>query len=216
MIIFENDDIIIANKLPSIPSVPDQSLDQSLLSILSKKRSKELFPLNRLDRPTSGIVLFAKSRKAAATYSKFISTSLMEKHYTALVQNKPKLEKDQLVHYIKKKGNMKKSLIQNKPGEGFKKAKLSYKTIGATSHYQILEIKLHTGRFHQIRAQLAHIGCPIKGDVKYGARRKNNDRSIHLHAHKLKMTLAGEKEPRIFVAPFPEDALWKVVQTIIG
>lgn len=215
MIIFENDDLIIANKAPSIPSIPDQSNDTSLLGILSKKKSTTLFPLNRLDRPTSGLVLFAKSKKAAAIYSKLITASKLEKRYMALVQNKPEPAEGHVTHYIKKISPAKKSVIQSTPEKGFKKAELSYKIIGSTTHYQILDIQLYSGRFHQIRAQLAEIGCPIKGDVKYGARRKNSDRSIHLHAYKLKMTLTGEKEPRVFIAPFPEDPLWSVVQTIL-
>lgn len=214
LIVFENKDILILYKAPGIPSIPDKTGSPSLLSQAIDQNNSILFPINRIDRPASGLILFAKHKIAAAYYSDLISSSSIEKSYLAFVQNKP-AQKMVLRHYLKQDTYKNKALIRTDPGKGFKKSELTLTLLGSSTHYHLLSIDIQTGRFHQIRAQLAAQGYPIKGDVKYGARRKNNDRSIHLLAYKLHILLKGEQEARIFNSPFPEDPLWDFAQTLI-
>lgn len=213
-VIFENEDLLILYKAPGIPSIPDKTGSESLLSQASAEKKTDLFPINRIDRPAAGIIIFAKNKKSAAYYSELITSDKIEKTYLAFVQTEPPKTKV-LTHYLKQDPHKNKAQVKIKAEKGFKKSELKLNLIGSSTHYHLLSIKIKTGRFHQIRAQLAAEKYPIKGDVKYGARRKNNDRSIHLLAYKLRIFLKGEKEARIFTSPFPEDSLWDFAKNLI-
>lgn len=215
MIIFENKDILILYKPNGIPGVPDKSCESSLLTTTEKEKKTTLFPVNRIDRPAAGLILFAKHRSAAAYYSAQLRSESTEKTYLAFVPEISGEPRQKIIHYLKHDTRLKKAIVHNNAEPGFKKSSLSLQVLGNATNYQLIAVRLDSGRFHQIRAQLAAIGSPIKGDVKYGARRKNPDRSIHLLAYKLKIILEGEKEARIFVSPFPKDPLWDFAQTLI-
>jgi len=158
-----------------------------------------------LDRPVSGVVIFAKTRKSAAQLSEMLQKGQFIKKYLAAVQNKPNEEEGELIHYLNKRNF--KAFVSKTPGNG-KLAKLKYKIVGQSDHYTFLEIDLKTGRFHQIRAQLAAMGCPVKGDVKYGARRANKDRSIHLHALSIEFKNPLNNKKLKLSADLPDDPVW--------
>ena len=208
-IVFENGDIICINKRAGVPSQADLTGDISTFDKVKKHLNYEPFLLNRIDRPVSGLILFAKTKEMAMLYSKFLSDKATIKTYYAIVKNKPVLHENTLENTLMKKGT--KTYISKNPKIG-KKAVLSYKYIGSGDRYHYLKIKLITGRFHQIRAQLAHIGCEIKGDVKYGARRANKDRSICLHAYGIEIKTSVEKKILSIKADFPDTALWRDLQ----
>jgi 23S rRNA pseudouridine1911/1915/1917 synthase len=154
-------------------------------------------------------LLFAKTSKALSRLNKQFSERETRKTYWALVENKPEKEHDRLVHHLKRNTKQNKSYAYPKPIEDSKRAVLNYSWIKSLNHYHLLEIDLETGRHHQIRAQLAHIGCVIKGDLKYGAKRSNNDGGIHLHAKTLQIQHPVKKNTMTFEAPLPEDKLWQ-------
>ena len=204
-ILYQTESLIAVNKPAGIPVIPDLTTDPSAISILSKQLSITLYPINRLDRPASGLVLFAKSQEYAALLNQVFKDRNATKIYFAAVRNNPEPPGGSLVNFLVKKNY--KAYISSQKKQG-KKAVLKYKTIGKTDHYHILEIELITGRFHQIRAQLSNIGSPIKGDVKYGARRSNKDRSIHLHARSLEFIHPLTNETICINAPLPNEPLW--------
>jgi len=208
-IVFENNDIICINKKAGVPSQADLSGDISVFDKVKKYLQYEPFLLNRIDRPVSGIILFAKTKEMAKLYSKFLSDKATVKTYYAIVENKPVLLENTLENTLIKKA--KKTYISKNPNIG-KKAVLSYKYIGSGDRYHYLKIKLITGRFHQIRAQLAHIGCFIKGDVKYGAKRANKDRSICLHAYSIEIKTLNKKPLLTIKADFTDTILWRDLQ----
>ena len=192
-----------------MPVQNDKSNDKSLLQLSIMYAKSNLFLINRLDRPASGLVIMAK-KKEIQTY--FSGNDKIEKSYLAVVKKGIPHEKAELTHYLKKDGKKMRSEVSNEEKTEFKKSILSYNLIKSMDNYDLLEVKLHTGRFHQIRAQLSHIGHPIKGDVKYRARRKNPDRSIHLHAYKISFKHPKSKKQIDLAAPIPEsDGLWKSV-----
>ncbi|MFT5764377.1 MAG: 23S rRNA pseudouridine1911/1915/1917 synthase, partial [Saprospiraceae bacterium] len=160
------------------------------------------------DRPATGVVLFAKNKKALANLNQQFKDRTIKKTYLAVVKNTPENPEGHLVHYVYKNNTKNKSVATTEESPGTKKAELKYKVIGQSDNYSLLEIELITGRFHQIRSQLAAIGCPIRGDVKYGFKRGNKDRSIHLHAWKLRFTHPVSEELVELVAPLPEDSVW--------
>jgi 23S rRNA pseudouridine1911/1915/1917 synthase len=164
-----------------------------------------------LDRPTSGIVVFAKTSKALTRLNETFKNRETQKTYWAIVKNAPPKTEDTLVHFLRRntKNNTSKAHIKEVPDA--KEAKLLYKIIKKLDNYYALEIDLHTGRHHQIRAQLTAVGCPIKGDLKYGFDRSNPNGGIHLHARKLVLTHPVTKDPLELIAPVPEDVLWKLV-----
>lgn len=164
--------------------------------------------VHRLDRPTSGIVVFARTSKALARLNKMFSERETEKIYWAIVKNTPPENDATLVHFLKRNPKQNKSYAHIKEVPDSKKAILHYKIIKQLNNYCLLEIVLETGRHHQIRSQISSIGSPIKGDLKYGFDRSNSDGSIHLHARRLKLTHPVLKEAMTFEAPLPEDTLW--------
>ncbi len=218
-IIHEDNHIIVINKrvgdIVQGDKTGDKPLSEVVKEYIKEKYNKpnEVFlgVVHRLDRPTTGIVVFAKTSKALERLNKMFSERETQKTYWAVVKNKPSKNEDNLIHYLKRneKNNTSRAHIKEVPES--KKASLDYKIIKELNNYFALEINLHTGRHHQIRAQLSAIGCPIKGDLKYGFDRSNNDGGIHLHARKLVFIHPVTKEAMIFVAQTPEDVIWNAI-----
>lgn len=161
-----------------------------------------------MDRPTSGIVIFAKTSKALPRLNKLFADKEAKKTYWAIVKNAPEKQQDTLTHWMKRNPKQNKSYANRKEVPDSKKAILDYRLIKKLDNYYLLEIDLKTGRHHQIRAQLTSIGCPIKGDLKYGFDRSNKDGSIHLHARSLSFIHPVKKELLEFTAPTPDDSVW--------
>jgi 23S rRNA pseudouridine1911/1915/1917 synthase len=207
-ILFEDHHLVAVNKPRAMPSQPDPTGDQSVLKLLRKRFRRTYHIVNRIDRPTSGIVLLAKTGKAAAAMSRLIQERKMVKTYLAAVGELPDPPSGIRRDYLIKRNN--KAEVTDDPGKG-KEAILKYRLAGESDRYFFLEIEPITGRFHQIRAQLAHFGYPIKGDVKYGARRSNPDRSIHLHAWKLSFRHPFTGEQIELIAPLPDDPIWNSI-----
>ena len=218
-VIHEDNHLIVVNKRVGDIVQGDKTGDKPLSDIvkeyIKEKYNKpgEVFlgVVHRLDRPTTGIVVFARTSKALSRMNELFSNRATQKTYWAVVKNKPVKSQDKLVHYIKRneKNNTSKAHLNEVPDS--KLASLEYKIIKELTNYTALEIELHTGRHHQIRAQLAAIGSPIKGDLKYGFDRSNPDGGIHLHARKLCFTHPVSKEAITIIAPTPDDVIWKAV-----
>ena len=165
--------------------------------------------VHRLDRPVTGVVLFARTSKALSRLTKMFREGEMQKTYWAIVKDLPPKEADRLVHHMVRNTKQNKSYCNESPKAGSKEAVLSYRVIGKSDNYFLLEINLETGRHHQIRAQLAHIGCPIKGDLKYGFPRSNANGGINLHAREIRFVHPVTKNEVTITAAVPEgDALW--------
>lgn len=207
-LLYKNNQLIAFNKPAGMPVQSDKTGDNSLLILAQAYAKKNLELIHRIDRPASGLVLLSKERGALASLNKQFQERTVEKTYLAIVKNKPEADKATLIHYMQKNEQQNRSVAYDKEIAHSKKAELSYEVIGSSDNYHLLKIELHTGRHHQIRAQLAAIGSPIKGDAKYGFKRSNQDRSIHLHAWKIafKHPISGAKEE--IVAPLPMDSLW--------
>lgn len=218
-ILHEDNHIIVINKRVGDIVQGDKTGDKPLSEIVKEyikdkyNKPGEVFlgVVHRLDRPTTGIVVFAKTSKALERLNKMFSERETNKTYWAVVKNKPPKNEDNLIHYLKRneKNNTSKAHLKEVPES--KKASLDYKIIKELNNYFALEINLHTGRHHQIRAQLQAIGCPIKGDLKYGFDRSNPDGGIHLHARKLAFTHPVSKEQIEIIAPTPSDAIWNSI-----
>jgi 23S rRNA pseudouridine1911/1915/1917 synthase len=218
-IIHEDNHIIVINKrvgdIVQGDKTGDQPLSEILKEYLKEKYEKpgEVFlgVVHRLDRPTTGIVIFARTSKALTRLNELFSNRETQKTYWAVVKNKPSKNTDTLIHFLKRneKNNTSKAHLKEVPES--KKASLDYTIIKELNNYFVLEINLHTGRHHQIRAQLAAIGCPIKGDLKYGFDRSNPDGGIHLHARKLVFIHPVTKVKLELVAPTPSDAIWNSI-----
>ncbi len=215
-IIYEDNHLIAINKRPGDIVQGDKTGDLPLSEIvklyIKKKYDKPgkvyLGVAHRLDRPTSGIVVFAKTSKALPRLNKLFAEKEAQKTYWAIVKNIPKKEEDTLVHWLKRNAKQNKSYAYYKEVPESKKAILDYRLIKKLDNYFLLEIDLKTGRHHQIRAQLTAIGLPIKGDLKYGFDRSNKDGSIHLHARALSFIHPVKKELLQLTAPTPNDSVW--------
>ena len=218
-IIYEDNHLIAINKRPGELVQGDKTGDvcivDELKSFLKKRDNK---PGNvfvglphRLDRPTSGVLLLTKTDKALSRVNKLIHDREFHKTYWAIVRNKPPKNSDRLVHWLQKNEKQNKSFASNIEKNGWLKAELEYTAIASSENYHLLEIKLFTGRHHQIRVQLAEIGCPIRGDLKYGFERSNRDGSISLHARTLEFIHPIKNELLKIVAPPPKDKLWEVL-----
>lgn len=215
-IIHEDNHIIVVNKRVGDIVQGDITGDKPLSDVVKEyikiKYNKPgdvfLGVVHRLDRPTTGIVVFAKTSKALTRLNESFKNRETQKTYWAVVKNTPPKEKDTLTHFLKRnsKNNTSKANLKEIPDS--KKASLSYQIIKKLDNYFVLEIDLHTGRHHQIRAQLQAIGCPIKGDLKYGFDRSNPDGGIHLHAKKLVLKHPVSKEIITFNATTPNDSIW--------
>ncbi|WP_298119544.1 RluA family pseudouridine synthase [Flavobacterium sp.] len=218
-ILHEDNHIVVINKrvgdIVQGDKTGDKPLSEVVKEYIKEKYNKpgEVFlgVVHRLDRPTTGIVVFAKTSKALERLNKMFSERETNKTYWAVVKNKPPKNEDNLIHFLKRneKNNTSKAHLKEVPES--KKASLDYKIIKELNNYFALEINLHTGRHHQIRAQLQAIGCPIKGDLKYGFDRSNPDGGIHLHARKLAFVHPVSKEKIEIIAPTPSDAIWNSI-----
>lgn len=215
-VLYEDNHIIAVNKRPGDIVQGDKTGDKPLVDVVkeyiahkyNKPGAVFLGVVHRLDRPTSGVIIFARTSKALSRLNKLFATRTTEKIYWAVVKNEPPKEKDTLVHYLVRNSKQNKSYANDKEVPSSKKAVLHYQIIRKLKNYYTLEIALETGRHHQIRSQLSAIGIPIKGDLKYGFDRSNPDGSIHLHARELKFTHPVTKEILQIIAPTPRDVLW--------
>jgi len=206
-IVFEDEYIIAVNKAGGFLSQPGNNSDISLKDILELKYGKELFILTRLDRPVSGLILFAKNPVSAALFSNALASG--EKTYVAILEKKPEPDSGTLQDNLIKSGT--KSYISNDPATG-KKAALEYKYLASSTNYHYVKIRLKTGRYHQIRVQMANIGCPVLHDVKYGARRSNKEKTIGLHSLRISVYHPVRKEMITLEAGFPHSILWEVLK----
>ncbi len=208
---------VVVNKKSSDIVQGDKTGDVPLVDIVKSFLKKEFNKpgnvfcgvVHRLDRPTSGALVFARTSKALTRLNEQFREKTTKKTYWAVVETKPAQNNGRLVHFLKKNEKQNKSYASETETNGSKKAILSYRLLISSDKYHLLEIELETGRHHQIRCQLGTIGCIIKGDVKYGAKRSNKDASIHLHARKLSFTHPTTKENIEVTAPVPEDSLWQ-------
>ena len=215
-ILYEDNHLIVVNKLPGELVQGDETGDRTLADDVkeylrvkySKPGNVYLGIPHRLDRPTSGIVVYAKTEKALIRLNEAFRGSGVRKTYWAVVDHMPRKPESTLIHYIVRNSANNKSVAYPKEIKGSKIARLDYKLIGTSDKYYLLEIALHTGRHHQIRAQLAAIGLHIKGDLKYGFPRSNPDGGIHLHARKIVFIHPVKKEEVTIVAPPPHDPVW--------
>lgn len=218
-ILHEDNHIIVVNKRVGDIVQGDKTGDKPLSDVvkeyIKEKYNKpgEVFlgVVHRLDRPTTGIVVFARTSKALTRLNEMFSQRETKKTYWAVVKNQPPKTADTLVHFLKRNPKNNTSKAHSKEVPESKKASLDYKIIKKLDNYYALEINLHTGRHHQIRSQLSAIGCPIKGDLKYGFDRSNPDGGIHLHARKLIFTHPVTKELIEITAPVPNDTIWKSI-----
>jgi len=215
-VLFEDNHLIVVNKQSGDIVQGDKTGDTPLSEIVKKyikvKYDKPgnvfLGVVHRLDRPTTGIVVFAKTSKALERFNKMLRDKTVNKTYWAVVKNKPKKDIDTLIGFLRKNPKNNKSTSYSSEIEGSKKAILHYKLLKSLDNYHLLEVDLETGRHHQIRCQLAAIGSPIKGDLKYGFNRSNKDASIHLHARKIEFIHPVSKELITIFAPTPKDPIW--------
>ncbi|HIC32461.1 MAG TPA: RluA family pseudouridine synthase [Flavobacteriaceae bacterium] len=215
-VLYEDNHIIVVNKragdIVQGDKTGDKPLSNVVKSYLKDKYNKPgnvyLGTVHRLDRPTSGLVIFSKTSKALPRLNKMFATKDITKTYWALVKNKPKKDSDRLTHWLKKNPKNNKSYAHSTEVKDSKKAVLSYQIIKKLDNFYLIEVTLETGRHHQIRTQLASIGCPIKGDLKYGYDRSNKDASISLHARNIKFIHPVSKEELDITAPLPKDPVW--------
>ncbi len=217
-ILHEDNHIVIVNKRIGDISQGDKTGDIPLSDIVKKYLKKKydkpgnvfLGVVHRLDRPTSGVIVFARTSKALERLNKMLRERKLKKTYWAVVKNKLSTPQGTLTHYLKKNPKNNKSTTFTKPTDGAKKAILHYKIVKELETHTLLEIDLETGRHHQIRAQLASLGCPIKGDLKYGFNRSNKNGGIHLHARKIEFIHPVTKDQLTIIAPVDkEDSIWK-------
>jgi 23S rRNA pseudouridine1911/1915/1917 synthase len=215
-ILYEDNHLIILNKRPSDivqgDKTGDEPLSETLKNYIRIKYNKpgEVFlgVVHRLDRPVSGTVVFARTSKALSRLNVMLRDGLMHKTYWAVVKNTPPQSEDHLVQFLTRNAEKNKSFVYDKPVEGAKKAELIYKVIGKSDGYYLLGINLLTGRHHQIRAQLSSMGCPVKGDLKYGYPRSNPGGFIHLHSRAIEFIHPVKNEPLKVIAQPPPDKLW--------
>jgi len=216
-VVYEDNHIIVVNKTASeiVPAdkTGDTPLSETVKQYLKEKYQKPgnvfLGVTHRLDRPVSGLVIFAKTSKALTRLNEMFRAGEVKKTYWAVVKNAPKESEGELVHFLVRNEKQNKSYAYDKEVPNSKKAVLDYRLIGRSDNYYLLEVDLKTGRHHQIRCQLAKMGCPIKGDLKYGSPRSNPDGSICLHARRVRFVHPVSKELIELKAPLPEGNLWK-------
>jgi 23S rRNA pseudouridine1911/1915/1917 synthase len=215
-VLFEDNHLIAVLKRSSDLSQGDKtgdiSLDTEVKKYLAEKYHKpgEVFlgVVHRLDRPVSGVILYARTSKALERLNEMLREAQMKKIYLAIVKERPPEDTQTITHFLKKIEDQNKTYVYDKEVKGSKKASLTYRLAGRSERYYLLEIELHSGRHHQIRAQLAAIGCPIKGDLKYGYSRSNEDGSISLLARRLEFIHPVKKEKVVITAPFPDGDIW--------
>ncbi|MFN7116323.1 MAG: RluA family pseudouridine synthase [Saprospiraceae bacterium] len=209
LVLYKNNQLIAFNKPANVPVQEDKTGDKSLLNLAEIYAKAKLDVIHRLDRPATGVVLFAKTHGALVALNEQFKNRQVQKTYLAVVKDAPPNTEGTLVHYLRKNAKDNRSIASTEEVPHSKRAELHYKLLGSSDNYHLLEIQLITGRHHQIRAQLSAIGCPVKGDTKYGFKRSNPDHSIHLHAWKLRFLHPVSNEMEEIVAPVPtQDAVW--------
>lgn len=219
-VVYEDNHLIIVNKSSSEIVQGDKTGDKPLAEMVKEYIKQKyhkpgnvfLGVVHRLDRPVSGLVVFARTSKALARLNEMFRTKEVHKTYWAIVGNCPPTEEGELVHWLVRNEKQNKSYAYDKEKPEAKKAILDYKLIGRSERYFLLEVDLKTGRHHQIRCQLAKMGCPIKGDLKYGSPRTNPDGSICLHARRVRFVHPVSKQEIDVTAPVPEGNLWHSFQ----
>lgn len=216
-ILYEDNHLLVVNKPVSVIVQGDKTGDRSLIDMAKAYiKARDNKPGNvfiglphRLDRPVSGIVLLSKTGKALSRLAQMFQQKTIHKTYWAVVKNSLPKEQGQLRHYLQKNQKQNKSYASDTPRQAAKEAVLNYRLLAGSDNFHLVEIDLQTGRHHQIRCQLAHIACPIKGDLKYGFPRSNPDGGIHLHARQVDFVHPVKKEALTITAPPPDDVLWK-------
>lgn len=218
-VVYEDNHIIIINKAPGEIVQGDKTGDVPLVDIV-RQWIKEKYAkpgnvfcgvVHRLDRPVGGLVVFAKTSKALARMNEMFRNGEVHKTYWAITRNMPPKSSDRLIHYITTTERNNKSYASPTPKNGAKEAILGYKLMASSDRYHLLEVNLETGRKHQIRVQLSAIGCPIKGDLKYGDKRSNPDGSISLMARRISFTHPVSGKHIDVTAPVPADNLWQAL-----
>lgn len=215
-VLHEDNHLIIVNKRAGDIVQGDKTGDKPLSDVVkeyvkdkyNKPGAVYLGTVHRLDRPTSGVVIYARTSKALERLNKMLREKTIKKTYWAVVKNQPKKSADTLINYLKKNPKNNKSTAYLKEIDGSKKAILHYTILKKLDNYSLIEVDLETGRHHQIRVQLSNIGSSIKGDLKYGAKRSNKDGSIHLHARKIEFIHPVSKELIKITAPTPKEPIW--------
>jgi 23S rRNA pseudouridine1911/1915/1917 synthase len=223
-ILFEDNHLIAINKragqLAQGDRTGDVSLDQLVKQYLKNKYSKPgdvfLGVIHRLDRPVSGVILYARTSKALSRMNRQFKEQQIRKKYWCILKERPRPEEGTLDHHLVKDESKNKSFAYHKPRPDTKPARLDYRLISASDRYCLVEVELHTGRHHQIRCQFAKIGLPIRGDLKYGYPRTNKDASINLHARSLEFTHPVRNSPVTILAPVPSDPLWDALVSTLG
>lgn len=218
-VVYEDNHIIIVNKKSGEIVQGDKTGDRPLSDIvkdyIKEKYAKPgavfLGVVHRLDRPVSGLVVFARTSKALSRLNKMFAEGEVHKTYWAIVKNAPRTSERTLEHWLVRNEKQNKSYAYDSEKPNAKKAILKYRVLSHSDHYSLLEVQLMTGRHHQIRCQLATIGCPIKGDLKYGAPRSNPDGSISLLSRRMEFVHPVSKESIIAEAPLPDDVLWQAL-----
>ncbi len=222
-IIYEDNHLIAINKrtgeIVQGDKTGDTPLSELLKQFVGAKYDKpgEVFMgvIHRIDRPVSGVVLFAKTSKALARMNELFRMRETTKIYWVVVQNKPENESGKLINWLQKNEKQNKSYVSKVEKKDFLICELDYKIIASSERYHLLEVHPLTGRHHQIRAQLSAMGCPIKGDLKYGSKRSNPDGSIHLHARRLSFTHPVKQESVTIAAPLPNERIWQVFNEMV-
>jgi 23S rRNA pseudouridine1911/1915/1917 synthase len=215
-VILKNNQFIAFNKPGGLPVQADKTGDKPLLQLAEIYTKSKLFLVHRLDRPATGVVVFAKTKTMVGSLGDQFKERSVRKTYLAVVKDLPKEAEGTLRHFLQKKEKANRSAVSEDDAAGGDLSEMSYRLLGSSDNYHLLEVQLITGRHHQIRAQLAAIGSPIKGDVKYGARRGNPDRSIHLHAWKLAFRHPVSGEQVALTAPLPDDPVWRAFEAVVA
>ncbi len=222
-ILFEDNHLLIINKKPSQiiqgDKTGDKPVSEQLKDFIKERDHKPgnvfLGVVHRIDRPVSGIVIFAKTGKALTRLNNMLKKGEIHKTYWVVVKNKPYPEKGRLINFLRRDEQKNKAFAYDHPVANTQKAELTYELIGQSDQYFLLQVQLITGRHHQIRAQLAKIGCPVKGDLKYGFDRSNPDGSIHLHARSVEFMHPVKHEMIKVIADPPSETLWNFFLTQI-
>lgn len=223
-VVYEDNHIIVVNKAPGEivqgDKTGDRPLSEELKVFLKEKYDKPgnvfVGVVHRLDRPVGGLVVFAKTSKALTRLNEMFREGKVHKRYWALTRNAPEIPQGELCHWIRTVEKNNKSYTYKEPREGAKEARLRYKLLGHSDSFNLIEVELLTGRKHQIRVQLSAVGCPIRGDLKYGDRRSNPDGSISLVAHEIDFIHPVSGKRIHLLAPLPEDAPWRSFDALHG
>lgn len=221
-ILYEDNHLIAVFKRSSELSQGDRTGDEPLAAEVKKylavkyDKKGEVFLgiVHRLDRPVSGVMLFARTSKALSRMNEMFRANEVKKTYFAIVRERPPEDEATITHFLKKNESQNKTYVYETEVKGSKKASLTYRMKARSERYYLLEVDLHTGRHHQIRAQLSHIGCPVKGDLKYGYSRSNEDGGISLFSRKLEFIHPVRKEPVTITAHFPEGDVWYLFSSL--